>query len=120
MPQVRLNSKSQVVLPARICRELGIQPGDLLAITREGDGVVLRKAPVCFVDALAECGSDAWAGYADELAEARDTSLTALGTAGNASPDLATSIHRRFAALGGAELDLPPRDPVREPPEEGC
>ena len=25
-------------------------------------------------------------------------------------------IHRRFTAIGGAELDLPPREPVRDPP----
>jgi plasmid stability protein len=30
---------------------------------------------------------------------------------------LGTRIHRRFAALGGAELDLPERTPVRVPPD---
>ncbi len=25
-------------------------------------------------------------------------------------------VHTRFAALGGVDLDLPPREPVREPP----
>lgn len=30
--------------------------------------------------------------------------------------DLAIAIRRRFAPLGGVELDLPPRQPGREPP----
>jgi antitoxin FitA len=30
--------------------------------------------------------------------------------------DLATAIRRRFAPLGGVELELPPRGPAREPP----
>ena len=32
------------------------------------------------------------------------------------SMNLAERIHARFAALGGVELELPPRDPGREPP----
>jgi len=30
--------------------------------------------------------------------------------------DLAAAIRTRFAALGGVEVELPPREPVREPP----
>ena len=30
--------------------------------------------------------------------------------------DLYERIHARFAALGGVDLDLPTREPVREPP----
>ena len=30
--------------------------------------------------------------------------------------DLATAIRRRFTPLGGVELELPPRQPEREPP----
>jgi len=33
-----------------------------------------------------------------------------------AEPNLYERIHARFAALGGVELDLPPREPGREPP----
>lgn len=29
--------------------------------------------------------------------------------------DLAAAIHRRFAPLGGFELELPPREPMRDP-----
>ena len=31
--------------------------------------------------------------------------------------DLGRAIHARFAALGGVELELPERGPIREPPE---
>jgi plasmid stability protein len=30
---------------------------------------------------------------------------------------LGDAIHRRFKALGGVELELPPREPMREPPK---
>ena len=30
--------------------------------------------------------------------------------------NLASAIRARFAPLGGAELDLPPREPMRDPP----
>lgn len=30
---------------------------------------------------------------------------------------LAESVRARFAPLGGIELELPPRDPMREPPD---
>ena len=33
-----------------------------------------------------------------------------------ASPNLAQAIRARFAPLGGVELDIPPREPMREPP----
>lgn len=31
--------------------------------------------------------------------------------------DLLNSIRSRFAAIGGVELELPARDPIREPPD---
>jgi plasmid stability protein len=50
-------------------------------------------------------------------AEARRILQTALGESPR-SPErnLYERIHARFAALGGIDLDLPPRAPVREPP----
>ena len=33
--------------------------------------------------------------------------------------NLAAAIRGRFAALGGVELELPPREPMREPPRFG-
>jgi plasmid stability protein len=37
-----------------------------------------------------------------------------------AQPDLATAIHRRFAALGGVELEPHPPAAIREPPDLGA
>jgi plasmid stability protein len=50
-------------------------------------------------------------------AEARRILQTALST--SAKPpgrNLYERIHARFAPLGGVELELPPREPAREPP----
>jgi plasmid stability protein len=51
-------------------------------------------------------------------AEARRILLTALTKEASRSSGhgLAERIHARFAALGGVDLELPPREPVREPP----
>ena len=42
-------------------------------------------------------------------------------TVGEAPPpkDLGRAIHARFAALGGVELELPARRPMRPPPKFG-
>ena len=49
--------------------------------------------------------------------EARDILRVAL--AGEAPPavDLGSAIRARFAPLGGVELELPERGPMREPPD---
>ena len=40
-----VSSKNQITLPVQLLRELGIGPGDRLAISREGNKVVLRARP---------------------------------------------------------------------------
>jgi plasmid stability protein len=47
--------------------------------------------------------------------EARDILRQAMGRVAP-SPELGQAIHRRFAALGGVELDLPARDPMPDAP----
>ena len=49
--------------------------------------------------------------------EARDILRAALGQESPAGKNLATAIHARFEPLGGVELDLPPREPMPEPPQ---
>ena len=51
--------------------------------------------------------------------EARDILRVALSSESHSSHDLVESIRRRFTAIGGIELDLPPREPIREPPDVG-
>ncbi len=41
----------------------------------------------------------------------------AVNGGGTAPRDLAKFTHECFAPLGGVELELPPRGPMREPPE---
>jgi plasmid stability protein len=48
--------------------------------------------------------------------EARQILRAALVRAEEAPGDLAGAIGRRFRAVGGVELELPPRQPMREPP----
>ena len=50
-------------------------------------------------------------------AEARLILRTALQTPPRKErPSLYDRIHDRFAAIGGVDLELPPREPAREPP----
>jgi AbrB family looped-hinge helix DNA binding protein len=40
-----ISSKNQITLPAHLLRELGLQPGDRLAVSREGGRLILRARP---------------------------------------------------------------------------
>ena len=49
--------------------------------------------------------------------EARDILRAALDQESYTERNLAISIRARFEPLGGVELELPPREPMREPPQ---
>ena len=49
--------------------------------------------------------------------EARDILRAALDQGSSKERNLASSIRARFEPLGGVELELPPREPIREPPQ---
>ncbi len=49
--------------------------------------------------------------------EARDILRAALHAEPSSGKDLVRAIRSRFAPLGGVELELPPREPMREPPD---
>jgi len=51
--------------------------------------------------------------------EARRILRVALTPQEARAPNLALEIRRRFEPLGGLELQLPPRQGMREPPEPG-
>ncbi|MDO3376778.1 AbrB/MazE/SpoVT family DNA-binding domain-containing protein [Geoalkalibacter halelectricus] len=72
MALAKLSSKSQIVLPAEICRRLKIKPGDMLEIAEGDNAIVIRKAEKSALEALDACGSKLWQGYDRELEEARE------------------------------------------------
>ena len=49
-------------------------------------------------------------------AEAREILRSALAVETAPTKNLGTAIHERFARLGGVELDIQPREPMRELP----
>ena len=49
--------------------------------------------------------------------EVREILRTALAEPDDTSQDLAGRIRGRFQAVGGVELEIPKREPMREPPE---
>ena len=51
--------------------------------------------------------------------EARDILLTALAVRASSGRDLVRSIRERIEPLGGVELEIAPREPVRDPPDLG-
>jgi plasmid stability protein len=48
--------------------------------------------------------------------QAREILRTALANPEEVSLNLAAQIHRRFEVLGGVELEIPRREPMRDPP----
>ena len=48
--------------------------------------------------------------------EARDILRMALNHQPSEQENLASAIRARFAPMGGVDLDLPPRSPMRKPP----
>ena len=72
MSLAKLSSKSQIVLPAPIRRQLNIKPGDELEISADNNIIMIRKAPLSALDALDACGSDIWHDYERELDNERD------------------------------------------------
>ena len=49
--------------------------------------------------------------------EARNILREALAEKTTSPRNLAAAVHRRFAALGGVDLEIPAREAMREPPQ---
>ena len=49
--------------------------------------------------------------------ETKDTVRITPDQGHSTGRDLASAIRARFERLGGVELGLPPREPIREPPQ---
>ena len=72
-----ISSKNQITLPAQLLRELGLGPGDRLAVTRDGGRLVLRARPKDWVEHYAGSLGGLWGSAEDidaEIREGRDSS----------------------------------------------
>ena len=45
MPKTTISSKNQITLPARLLREIGLKPGDQLAVEQDGLRLILHPRP---------------------------------------------------------------------------
>jgi AbrB family looped-hinge helix DNA binding protein len=45
VPMSTISTKNQITLPAHLLREMGLEPGDRLAVAREGNRLILRPRP---------------------------------------------------------------------------
>ena len=91
MPKTTISSKYQITLPARLVRELGLQPGDKLAIEVEEGRLILHPRPKDWVsytagslkgvygetkediDAYLKEVRGSWGTYLDEEEEASES-----------------------------------------------
>ncbi len=71
MRTAKLSSKSQIVIPVAVRRELGLEPGDHLEVEVQGDSIVLRKQIGSWVERLDRFSGKMWRGYADEVRRER-------------------------------------------------
>jgi antitoxin ChpS len=44
-PMSTISTKNQITLPVHLLREMGLEPGDRLAVAREGNRLILRPRP---------------------------------------------------------------------------
>ena len=71
MQSVKVSTKHQISLPSAARRQLGIQPGDRLAVEVTGDALVLRLRPDRASQRLRGLGSETWRGI-DPVRYVRD------------------------------------------------
>ncbi len=71
MPKTTISSKNQITIPARMIREMGLKPGDQLAVELDGLRLILHPRPKDWVSYTA--GS--MPGYYGETKEDIDAYL---------------------------------------------
>lgn len=66
-----LTAKAQITIPSAVRKALGLQPGDRLVISVEGDHVILRPLRGSYAESLEGLGKDVWEreGGADRYLE---------------------------------------------------
>ncbi|MCH7812287.1 MAG: AbrB/MazE/SpoVT family DNA-binding domain-containing protein [Chloroflexi bacterium] len=83
MPKTTISSKYQITLPARLVRELGLEPGDKLAVELEDGRLILHPRPKDWVSYTA--GS--MPGYYGKTKEEIDAYLREVRGEWGAYPD---------------------------------
>jgi len=68
----RLDSRSRVVVPVEVRRQLGLHPGDEITFEISDDQAVLRNARTSGLAQLAAFAGPEWRGYADQVQRDRD------------------------------------------------
>jgi antitoxin PrlF len=72
MRTAKLSSKSQIVIPAEVRRQLGIQPGDTLNLAVEGERIVITKeSPLAALERLRSLGRGMWREMEEEIERSR-------------------------------------------------
>jgi len=73
-----ISSKNQITLPVQLLRQMGVGPGDRLAVALEGGRLVLRARPKDWVEHYAGSLRGLWGNSVEEIdahvRELRDTS----------------------------------------------
>ena len=68
-----ISTKNQITLPVHLLRQMGVGPGDRLAVTLEGGRLVLRARPKDWVEHYAGSLRGEWHGKIEEIeAEIRE------------------------------------------------
>jgi len=68
-----ISTKNQITLPVHLLRQMGVGPGDRLAVTLEGGRLVLRSRPKDWVEHYAGSLRGEWQGKIEEIeAEIRE------------------------------------------------
>ena len=66
MPEVKVSSKNQIVIPREAREALQIKPGARLRVVVRGDLVILLRKPKRYAQAIAGMGRVYGAGYLDK------------------------------------------------------
>jgi bifunctional DNA-binding transcriptional regulator/antitoxin component of YhaV-PrlF toxin-antitoxin module len=62
-----ISSKNQITLPVQLLREMGVGPGDRLAVTLEGGRLVLRVRPKDWAEHYAGSLPNLWGDTVEEI-----------------------------------------------------
>jgi len=69
MDIVKLSSKRQLTLPAKLCRELGLQAGARLVVERKGNQITLTRLPKDFTGFLKGAARGAYGHTPEKIDE---------------------------------------------------